>query len=242
VSYFLFFLLAFICEIIGTVGGFGSSFIFVPLAQFFLSIHLVLALTSALHIFSNTAKLILFRKTINWRITMLMGIPSLLFTIIGAMLIKYVPAIYAQWALSLLLIFFSMLLLIFTNIKPKASNANAVAAGSMAGFFAGFTGTGGAIRGLGLAAFNLEKNVFVGTSAAIDFSVDFSRFFIYFNHGFFDREYYAYIPLLIVASFAGSYIGKRLLDKLEQKTFKTTVLLIIAGIGITMLFRLVKNL
>jgi uncharacterized membrane protein YfcA len=234
--------LAFICEIIGTVGGFGSSFIFVPLAQFFWSVHLVLALTSALHIFSNTAKLILFRKTINWKITLLMGIPSLLFTIIGAMLIKYVPATIAQWTLALLLIVFSGLLLIFSKFQLKPTNVNAIVGGGLSGFFAGFTGTGGAIRGLSMAAFNLEKNFFVGTSAAIDFSVDVSRFFIYFKSGFFDKNYYGYIPLLIVASFVGSYIGKILLSKLEQQTFKTTVLLIISGIGVTMLFNLIKNI
>jgi uncharacterized membrane protein YfcA len=202
----------------------------------------VLALTSALHIFSNSAKLILFRKTIDWRVALLMGVPSLLFTILGAMLTKYISAIYAQWALAVLLVVFSGLLLIFSNLQLKPTNVNAVTGGSLAGFFAGFTGTGGAIRGITMAAFNLEKNVFVGTSAAIDFSVDFSRFFIYFNNGFFDKAYYAYIPLLVVASFGGSYLGKKLLNQLEQKTFKTTVLLIIAGIGITMLFKLIKNM
>ncbi|MDO1498978.1 hypothetical protein Q2T40_01035 [Winogradskyella maritima] len=35
----------------------------------------------------------------------------------------------------------------------------------LAGFSAGLLGTGGAIRGLTMAAFNLEKNMFIATSA-----------------------------------------------------------------------------
>ena len=51
----LFFLIAFLSEIVGTIAGFGSSVFFVPLAGFLFGFHEVLALTSILHVFSNTA-------------------------------------------------------------------------------------------------------------------------------------------------------------------------------------------
>lgn len=103
---------------------------------------------------------------------------------------------------------------------------------------AGFTGTGGAIRGMSLVAFNLEKNLFVGTSAAIDFGVDFSRMFIYYYNGFLQMDYLYYIPLLVIASFLGSYIGKQLLNKISQEVFKKIVLVLILLISISMLIKL----
>ena len=48
-SVFVFFLLALLSEVVGTIGGFGSSVFFVPLAGFFFDFHTVLALTSILH-------------------------------------------------------------------------------------------------------------------------------------------------------------------------------------------------
>ena len=42
---FLFFLIALLSEIVGTIGGFGSSVFFVPLAGLFFDFHTVLALT-----------------------------------------------------------------------------------------------------------------------------------------------------------------------------------------------------
>jgi hypothetical protein len=45
---FLFFLIALLSEIVGTIGGFGSSVFFVPLAGLFFDFHTVLALTSIL--------------------------------------------------------------------------------------------------------------------------------------------------------------------------------------------------
>ena len=40
-SYYLFFLLALLAEIIGTISGFGSSILFVPLASIFINFKLV---------------------------------------------------------------------------------------------------------------------------------------------------------------------------------------------------------
>ncbi len=234
----LFFLFALACEIIGTLGGFGSSVLFVPLANFFFAASLVLSLTSILHVFSNTAKLWLFRKTISKHLFLLYGIPSLLFTLLGAYLTKVYSFIYLEWALAIFLLLFSGLFLLFPKIHLRANTSTALVSGSLAGFMAGFTGTGGAIRGISLVAFNLEKNLFVGTSAAIDFGVDFSRMFIYYYNGFFDVKYVYYIPLLVIASFLGSYMGKQLLNKISQEVFKKIVLGLILLISISMLIKL----
>ena len=77
----LFFLIAFLSEVIGTIAGFGSSVFFVPLAGFLFGFHEVLALTSILHVFSNTAKLVLFGRHVKLRLLLLLGIPSILFVI-----------------------------------------------------------------------------------------------------------------------------------------------------------------
>ena len=88
-----------------------------------------------------------------------------------------------------------------------------------AGLLAGLIGTGGAIRGLVLAAFDLEKGVFVATSAAIDSGVDLSRMIIYLRNNYLTADFYWYIPGLFLVAFAGSYTGKFVLNKIEQKKF-----------------------
>ena len=61
--YFL--LLAMIAEITGTIGGFGSSVFFVPIASFFFDFQSVLGLTAIFHLSSNISKIALFRKGLN---------------------------------------------------------------------------------------------------------------------------------------------------------------------------------
>ena len=58
----IFILLALLAEILGTIGGFGSSLFFVPLASFFLDFHSVLGITAIFHVSSNITKIAFFKK------------------------------------------------------------------------------------------------------------------------------------------------------------------------------------
>jgi uncharacterized protein len=238
----LFFLIALLAEILGTIGGFGSSVFFVSLSQFFYDFQLVLALTGLLHIFSNTAKLIFFRKSINWKLTVWLGITSVVFASAGALLINKVDFIYAKLILGIFLIGFSILFFVRPSFALLPSLRNSLIGGSIAGFLAGFIGTGGAIRGLVLASFNLEKNLLVGTSAAIDFGVDLSRTLIYLDNNYLQTEHWVYLPLLIGAAFLGTYLGKALLNKLSQETFKKTLLVLILSIGFILTIEEIQKL
>ena len=234
-SLFLFLLLTLAAEIIGTIGGFGSSLFFVSSAQFIYDFQTVLALTGLLHIFSNTAKVLLFRKTINWKLVLEIGIASIVLAIIGAWLTHQVSFAYAKILLGIFLVSFSLFFFWNPTFILHTSLTNSTLGGGIAGFLAGFIGTGGAIRGLVLTSFNLEKNLFVGTSAAIDFGVDLSRTIIYLDNNYLDTERLIYIPFLIVASFAGSYLGKIIINKISQESFRRIVLALILLMGISLL-------
>ena len=238
----LFFLIAFFSEVVGTIAGFGSSVFFVPLAGLLFGFHEVLALTSILHVFSNAAKLTLFGRHVKWRLLALLGIPSIAFVILGAFLSAKLEFKFTELILGLFLMAFSVLLFLKPTVQLSPNKLNAISCGGIAGFLAGLIGTGGAIRGLALAAFDLEKNVFVATSAAIDSGVDFSRMIVYLRNGYLVREFYWFVPGLLFVAFIGSYVGKVFLNKIEQKNFRKIVLLLIFLIGLTTLGRFLNQL
>jgi uncharacterized membrane protein YfcA len=129
--------------------------------------------------------------------------------------------------------------LIFQQIKLQPNTANAVAGGIISGFLAGLTGTGGAIRGLTLAAFRVPKETFIATSALIDFGVDFSRSIVYYNQGYVAGDVWMLIAPLLVISFVGSWIGKYILRLISENVFQKIVLALILIIG---LFGVISNL
>jgi uncharacterized membrane protein YfcA len=127
--------------------------------------------------------------------------------------------------------------LIAQNVIIKPTHTNSIIGGSISGFVAGFVGTGGAIRGMTLAAFNLNKDVFIATSAFIDFGVDLSRGVVYFSSGYMHWHDMKFVLILIAVSIVGTYIGKKVLDRVSETTFKRIVLFVILGIGIATLMQ-----
>ncbi|WP_259014517.1 sulfite exporter TauE/SafE family protein [Emticicia fluvialis] len=229
---FLFYFLTLLAEIIGTIGGFGSSVFFVPIANHFLSFHQVLGILSLLHIFSNLSKIVLFRKGFNKSIFLKIGIPSIIFVIIGAYFSKYVNTSIANLLLGLFLSLFAGLLILKPDFAFKPTLVNAVIGGGLSGGMAGWLGTGGAVRGLALASFNVQKDTFLATSALIDFMVDLSRFGVYSFQGYLTRDMLWQAPALLVISFTGSWLGKRLLNHIPQEPFRKLSLWLILLIGV----------
>ncbi|WP_333695825.1 sulfite exporter TauE/SafE family protein [Flavobacterium sp.] len=235
----LFLLLTLLAEIIGTIGGFGSSVFFVPFAALFFDFHTVLGITAVFHLSSNLSKIYLFRKGLNKKLILQIGIPSVIFVIFGGFLSRYIQSQILEIALGLFLIGLSLLFLIQDKLVIQPRLKETLLGGAISGFSAGLIGTGGAIRGLTMAAFNLEKSVFVATSASIDMMIDLSRTFVYYDNGFITKDILIYIPYLFIIGFIGSWLGQKLLEKIPQERFKKIALILIFLIGI---FSLYQNL
>lgn len=234
---FLFILLALVAEILGTVGGFGSSLFFVPMAGFFLDFYSVLGITALFHLSSNVSKIALFRHGFNKQLILRIGIPAVLFVIAGAYLSSFFDKRLLEIVLGLFLIGLSLVLLIANKLTIQPTLKNSLIGGALSGFTAGILGTGGAIRGLTMAAFNLPKDVFIATSAVIDLGIDFSRSVVYFSNGYMHWHDMYLIPVLMLVSFAGTFLGQRILRLISDAQFKKLVLFLILGVGLITLGR-----
>lgn len=238
---FLFLFLALIAEILGTIGGFGSSVFFVPIANFYFDFESVLGLTAIYHLSSNLSKIVLFKKGLDKELLINIGIPSVIFVIIGGLLTKMLNSQYLEVCLGIFLVVLALIFLVKSNLTITPNRKNAIIGGSLSGFSAGLLGTGGAIRGLTMAAFNLEKSVFIATSAFIDFLIDFTRTFVYFFNGFIHQHDLIYVPFLILIGIIGTAIGKKILNYIPQDKFKIISLSLILIIGLITLAKVLMN-
>lgn len=237
----VFLLLALLAEIVGTVGGFGSSVFFVPIGNFYFDFYSVLGLVSIFHLSSNLSKIFLFRKGLNKRLLVTIGIPSVIFVVIGSLLTKWIESTFLEVILGVFLVVFSLLFLIKKKLVVPPKNKNAIIGGSLSGFSAGLLGTGGAIRGLTMAAFNLEKSVFIATSAFIDFMIDLSRTVVYYNNGYIHEHDLIYVPFLIVIGVLGTWIGKKVLKYVPQEKFRRLSLFLVLIIGLVTVVKIIVS-
>ena len=232
----LFFVSAFVAEVVGTIAGFGSSTIFLPLALLFVDFKTALILVAFFHIFGNLGRITFFRHGLDKRLLLIFGVPSIILTILGALLVNYIPQDLLKLCLGIFLLIFSIVSFIKPKLKFNASKKNAVIGGSVSGFLAGLIGTGGALRSAFLTSFNLRKDVYIATAAAIAIAVDIIRIPIYFGSGFLEPKFYPYIPALFVIAIAGSYLGKKIVDKIPQNGFRKVVLIVITFISLKLMY------
>lgn len=227
----LFLILALLAEVLGTVGGFGSSLFFVPVASYFLDFYSVLGITAMFHVLSNLTKIAFFRKGFDKKLAVSLGLPSVIFVILGALLSKHIETALLELLLSVFLIAISIVFMINRNLVVKPNLSNTLTGGILSGFVAGLIGTGGAIRGITLAAYGLTTETFIATSAIIDLAIDSSRTFVYIFNGYVHYHDLYLLPLLLVVSIIGTYLGKRILTHMTQERFRIIVLALIFTIG-----------
>lgn len=225
-------LLLLLAEIAGTVGGFGSSMLVMPLLGAFLPFDQALGLTAVFHVLSNGSKMLLFRKGVSRELLWSIGVPAVLGVLIGARLTKYLNEHVMLLLLGVALVVLSLTLLFSSRLVLQPTRRNAILGGGLSGLVAGLVGTGGAIRGVTLTAFGLEKNAFVATSAWIDMGVDLSRSVVYTAQGYVKSETWLYLPALAVISYAGTWIGRRVLGTLAQEQFRMVVLWLVLLVGV----------
>ena len=228
----MFFLIAFFSEVLGTMAGFGSSTIFLPLALLFVDFKTALVLVAFLHIFGNIGRISFFRHGLDKQVLIVFGIPSIILTLVGAFIVNYVSQEVLKGILGMFLVIYAVVSLWKEELKITPSLSNSLIGGGLSGFLAGLIGTGGALRGAFLTAFGLPKEKYIATAAAIALAVDITRIPVYLAQGFLESKFYWYIPFLFAIAIVGSFTGREIVKKIPQKQFKKIVLIAILLIGI----------
>lgn len=228
----LFFIIAFLSEVAGTITGFGSSTIFLPLALFFVDYKSALVLVAFTHIFGCMTRVTLFRGGLDKNLIILFGVPSVIVAFFAANLLIYIPKNTFIVILGIFLLTFSVISLMEYDLPILATKKSAVTGSALSGFFAGLMGTGSVVRSAFLTAFGLKKINYIAISAAVALSVSSTRIQVYLYNGFLKPEFYSFLPFLILIAFGGSYMGKMAVNKVNQHKYRKIVLLAIVIISI----------
>lgn len=218
-----------------TIAGFGSSSLLIPIAVLFLDIRTAIFVVAVFHLFNNFFKIRVFWKSIDIKVSLLFGVPSILLALVGALLISVIPVNAARDVLGGFLIVYSIYSLVNPDFGIQKSKTNAIVGGSLSGFLSGLIGLGGAVRSAFLVAFSLPKEIYVATSAVIAFVIDATRIPTYLaTKAVQDKSSYLLLPFLCVLAYLGVRTGKIFLKRINQETFRRIVAaaLLIAGVKI----------
>ena len=188
---------------------------------------------------SADAEMLIIHDGAGKKLIVSIGIPAVSFVIVGAFLSKFIETKILEFSLAIFLIIVSLILLIFKNLELKPTLSNSIGGGIFSGLIAGLLGTGGAIRGMVLTAYNLKMEVFIATSAIIDLGIDSSRSVVYYLNGYVHKDDLYLIPILLIVSVVGTFTGKKILTRVSEKQFKSIVLILVLLTGIVTLSKII---
>jgi len=221
---------------IGTLTGFGTSTIMVPVLLLFLPLSQTLLLVGIIHWFGDIWKIVFFKKGFNWKLILTFGIAGIAASYLGANIVFSI----SEKLLSQILGGFLIVYVIFLFLKPRfkipRNTFTALSGGSLSGFFAGIFGVGGAIRGVFLSAFDLSKAVYISTAGAIALFIDSTRIATYLFNGIsLGKQFLFGFLLFVPASFIGAAAAKKIVDRIPQKKFRIVIAAFLLLVGLKFL-------
>jgi hypothetical protein len=226
-------LLTFAASVVGTVSGFGTSTIMVPLMLIVLPYPETLLFVGIIHLFDDFWKVGLFRTGVRWKLLLWFGVPTIPLAYLGATLATGAEQDILKQMLGLLLAAYAFSLFAFPKEKLPNTKSTMVAGGAVSGFLAGLFGTGGPVRGAALAAFALSKEVYIATAGAIAIATDVTRLATYWSAGTSLNALLAWgLIVFIPVSFLGALFGRRLVQRISQERFRQVVAVFLLLVGL----------
>jgi uncharacterized membrane protein YfcA len=251
-EYILIPIVALLASALTFFSGFGLGTLLLPAFALFFPVDVAIALTAIVHFLNNTFKLLLVKNHINWKIAIQFGLPALLFSFLGALLLDKITNanILAEYTLynkvfqiTLMKIIVSILLIFFAlfELIPKLKNLQfpekyLPIGGILSGFFGGLSGHQGALRSAFLTKVGLSKEAFIATGVIIACMIDVSRMSVYFTNisKVKDSLNFNLIIVATLAAFIGVYFGNKLVKKITINTIQKIVafMIIVFAIGL----------
>lgn len=228
-------LLILISSAAGTITGFGTSTLMLPILIMSYPVADALFFVSVIHFFNALWRLILFNKGFDLKLVISFGLTGIIAAYFGAKVFFMIDEALITKVMAGFLMIYAIFLWRNPHFKINFSWSTGIFAGLSSGFIAGLFGMGGTIRAAFLAAFDLPKLVYLANSALLLMMIDISRLIAYLEEGVSINSLlglsYIQILLCIVVSFFGVKLGDILVNKIPQEKFRLVVsgfLLIVA--------------
>jgi uncharacterized membrane protein YfcA len=237
--------------------GFGFGTLLLPVMALFFDLQTAVFATAIVHFLNNVFKLTLVGKHAHWKTVIQFGIPSAVGAFLGAEALNYLahlqrPLHIEFWMMETNTTFLGVIMgfvLIFlatmeySNALVRVNKSPRILwlGGIFSGFFGGLSGQQGAIRSAFLMNHFEDKQVFIGTRAALAFIVDAVRIFTYAASFqlFLQNEIYLPMALALTGGMSGALIGNKFLKKTSIEWIRKTVMVFLFIMGTLMIAGLV---
>lgn len=248
---------SFLASVLTLFSGFGLGTILMPVVAVFFPVAVAVAITAFVHLLNNLFKLALLWEKVEWSVVLRFGIPAMIATVPGAMLLTLLsemPEIHSYSVAALnasmtpVKLTVGLLLVVFATVEwlpvlksINLSRGSLPAGGVLSGFFGGLSGHQGAFRSAFLIRAGLDKNQFIASNSAIAAMVDITRLVVYgLNIALLMAQVDAsLLSVATLAAFAGALAGTFFLKKTTIEFIRNLVAVTLYILGVLLIAGLI---
>lgn len=228
---------SFVAATLAAVAGFGGAAVLLPVLVWTFGVRDAIPILTVAQLIGNASRVWFNRRELNWRVVAWFALGGVPMALLGGLLFARAPLA----ALTRILGVFLILIVIWRHSHPKAIWRPSLPAfagiGAGASFLSALLGSVGPLMAPFFLAYGLLKGAYIGTEALSTVVMHVTKLVAY--------RHAAILPWRTVIAGAalgpvmvwGSYIGKRIVDRLREQVFVWIIEATLIAAGLTFLFK-----
>lgn len=227
----LIFLIAFLAATISGTAGFGGALLLLPVLTGVVGIKAAVPILTIGQIFGNASRVWFGRKELKWKPIILFLLTAIPLTVIGSYLFSDIDSKKIKIGIGVFLI----LLVVYRRIKIKKvalGDKGMLIGGGLTGFLSGLAGSAGPLGSAFFLGLNLTATAYVASEAFTALTMHLTKTIVYNKYSLIGQTELYYGLFIGIVMILGSWVGKKIIEKLSRNRFVILVeiLLIISGL------------
>jgi len=230
-------LVAFIAATLAAVAGFGGAAVLLPVLVWSFGVREAIPILTVAQLVGNSSRVWFNRAELNGRVVAWFALGGVPTALIGGLLFAKAPLATLTRVLGIFLI----LIVIWRHLRPQAQWRPPLPAfaaiGAGASFLSALLGSVGPLMAPFFLAYGLVKGAYIGTEALATVVMHVTKLIAY--RGAAILTWHALVVGLLLGPLmiAGSFLGKRIVDRLPEKIFVGIIEATLLAAGLIFLFK-----
>lgn len=213
---------AFLLAALSAVAGFGGGVLLLPVFTALMGLRVAVPVLTLSQLSSNGSRVWLNRGQLRWPVIWRFALGALPLAVAGGLLFASAPLAGLQRLLGAFLI--AVVIWRRVGRAPRRPSARAfIAVGAASGFGSALLGSVGPLTAPFFLAYGLARGAYIGTEAACALSMHTAKIASYGAGDLLSARVLALGAALTPATLAGAWTGKRITDRITDRTFARLV-------------------
>jgi len=230
-------LAALVASTLAAVTGFGGAAVLLPVLVAAFGVRHAIPILTVAQLIGNASRVWFNRRELNWRVVAWFALGGIPMALLGGYWFAKAPLA----ALTRLLGAFLLLVVVWRHVRPKRPRpfpAPAFAGiGAGASFLSALLGSVGPVMAPFFLAYGLVKGAYIGTEALSTVVMHVTKLIAYRQTAVLTRSGVLLGLALGPIMISGSFLGKRIVDRLPERVFVAMIELVLVVAGLIFLLR-----